>query len=573
VETRGARASAQLQEYGARIEGLLSDLKTTGAKNGLKITTIEEAKAELARLDAVELDYNNRLVATGADYSQVPMNSGDPLVSSEYHRSLKKSVAAYDVTFAAATDLLPDLKNAEEAREAKKLLALEKMANGSPTPLKDFELPTEGLSRTEREASRDRDVRLATELRQEKIRLDTQLLEIDKQLAAQDISSYNATMQKNAAQQESLRLEHDKIELMLKETPAKDKTQTDKLEGSLRENEAEQVKLAAQATKDYITEQTRNQNSIQSTRQELERYIEDLDFERQALGKSALETEHLRIERQRARDQEDLWNKLSQAGVTSGEFEAQSSRIDATAEAQRQDAEFQHSFAGGWAKAYDDYAKNAFDSAEIAKGAFQTATDSMTDMIVTFAETGKLTMRNFTISILKYFEQIYARQAALGLVKMFGSMVGSLFGGGVSTGYGGTAANVGKSYEQLYRLNAHGGVYDSPSLSAYKNGVYSSPQLFAFAHGAGVFGEAGPEAIMPLTRTPSGDLGVRTSGGGAGANNITVTNNVTVNSDGKSKSDSRSTGREGAELSRMLEAETIRIMTRELRPGGILYGA
>ena len=27
-------------------------------------------------------------------------------------------------------------------------------------------------------------------------------------------------------------------------------------------------------------------------------------------------------------------------------------------------------------------------------------------------------------------------------------------------------------------------------------------------------GEAGPEAIMPLTRTPSGDLGVRTQGGG-----------------------------------------------------------
>jgi hypothetical protein len=30
--------------------------------------------------------------------------------------------------------------------------------------------------------------------------------------------------------------------------------------------------------------------------------------------------------------------------------------------------------------------------------------------------------------------------------------------------------------------------------------VFTAPQTFAFAKGAGIFGEAGPEAIMPLTR-------------------------------------------------------------------------
>jgi lambda family phage tail tape measure protein len=50
-------------------------------------------------------------------------------------------------------------------------------------------------------------------------------------------------------------------------------------------------------------------------------------------------------------------------------------------------------------------------------------------------------------------------------------------------------------------------VYDSPSLSAYSNGVYSTPKTFAFAKGAGIFGEAGPEAIMPLTRAADGSLG------------------------------------------------------------------
>lgn len=64
--------------------------------------------------------------------------------------------------------------------------------------------------------------------------------------------------------------------------------------------------------------------------------------------------------------------------------------------------------------------------------------------------------------------------------------------------------------------NAQGGVYSSPSLSNYSNQVHSSPKLFAFAQGGvpnmGVFGEAGSEAIMPLTRTPDGDLGVRALG-------------------------------------------------------------
>jgi phage-related minor tail protein len=58
----------------------------------------------------------------------------------------------------------------------------------------------------------------------------------------------------------------------------------------------------------------------------------------------------------------------------------------------------------------------------------------------------------------------------------------------------------------------HGAAFGgSPSLSSYSGGVYSSPRMFAFANG-GVFGEAGPEAIMPLKRSASGKLGVEGSG-------------------------------------------------------------
>lgn len=72
--------------------------------------------------------------------------------------------------------------------------------------------------------------------------------------------------------------------------------------------------------------------------------------------------------------------------------------------------------------------------------------------------------------------------------------------------------------------NAKGGVYDSPSLSGYSGGVYNTPQFFAFAKGAGVFAEAGPEAIMPLSRGPDGKLGVQATGAGDPSVTINVHN-------------------------------------------------
>jgi phage-related minor tail protein len=50
-------------------------------------------------------------------------------------------------------------------------------------------------------------------------------------------------------------------------------------------------------------------------------------------------------------------------------------------------------------------------------------------------------------------------------------------------------------------------------------GVVNSPVLFPMRGGAGLMGEAGPEAIMPLARGPDGKLGVR---GGGGQVNVTV---------------------------------------------------
>lgn len=80
-------------------------------------------------------------------------------------------------------------------------------------------------------------------------------------------------------------------------------------------------------------------------------------------------------------------------------------------------------------------------------------------------------------------------------------------------------SDFGSFFDGLFKTsNADGGVYASPSLSAYSGSIVSRPTYFRFARGAaiGEMGEAGPEAILPLQRGRNGKLGVAASGAGAG---------------------------------------------------------
>ena len=69
-----------------------------------------------------------------------------------------------------------------------------------------------------------------------------------------------------------------------------------------------------------------------------------------------------------------------------------------------------------------------------------------------------------------------------------------------------------------------GGVINKGKLQPFaRGGIVASPTIFPMANGAGLMGEAGPEAIMPLKRTSSGELGVKAEGGG---DHISVTMNI-----------------------------------------------
>lgn len=69
--------------------------------------------------------------------------------------------------------------------------------------------------------------------------------------------------------------------------------------------------------------------------------------------------------------------------------------------------------------------------------------------------------------------------------------------------------------------SAHGNVFSAGQLVPFaQGGIVNRPTVFPL----GVMGENGSEAIMPLARTRTGDLGVKTVGGGKGAGPVTVIN-------------------------------------------------
>lgn len=64
-------------------------------------------------------------------------------------------------------------------------------------------------------------------------------------------------------------------------------------------------------------------------------------------------------------------------------------------------------------------------------------------------------------------------------------------------------------------LFANGGAFSQGKVMPFASGgIVSGPTYFPMRGGAGLMGEAGPEAILPLARGADGRLGVRSGGGG-----------------------------------------------------------
>ncbi|NNB54231.1 phage tail tape measure protein [Pseudomonas fragi] len=185
----------------------------------------------------------------------------------------------------------------------------------------------------------------------------------------------------------------------------------------------------------------------------------------------------------------------------------------------------QSDWRNGATSAFQNYLDSARDVAGQTKALFGNAFSSMEDAVVNFAMTGKLSFTDFTKSILADMARIAARQASSALLSSLVGAATSYFGGGGSPSSAGSTAG-GYSPEVIDgwsgMAQAKGGAWDSgvqlfADGAAFTNTIVSKPTTFGMAGGkTGVMGEAGEEAIMPLTRTAGGKLGVMAVGGGGG---------------------------------------------------------
>ncbi len=155
-------------------------------------------------------------------------------------------------------------------------------------------------------------------------------------------------------------------------------------------------------------------------------------------------------------------------------------------------------------------------SAEVA-GGIKNVFSSLETSFESFIKTGKFNFNNFTQGVLDDLTKIIVRAS---IIKPLADALigpGSIFA--PSTG---PTSHVATQAEAP-NTAAHGAYFSNDIAKFATGGVFNSPTGFGFGQNKlGVLGEAGPEAILPLSRNGGGDLGVKAS---VTPVNITIVNN------------------------------------------------
>jgi hypothetical protein len=178
---------------------------------------------------------------------------------------------------------------------------------------------------------------------------------------------------------------------------------------------------------------------------------------------------------------------------------------------------------------------------------FTSAFKSMEDAIVEFTRTGKLSFSSMIESFIEGLLRYEIQQQQAMLLQSVGGVRGLA---GAAITFGQTLFDTNTAGNTMFDAgmnqlapNAKGAAYDYGIQAFAKGGMFTnqivdSPTLFKFARGTGLMGEAGPEAIMPLTRDGSGNLGVRAQGGNSNVE-VVVNNYSNAQAETRETTDSR----------------------------------
>ena len=158
----------------------------------------------------------------------------------------------------------------------------------------------------------------------------------------------------------------------------------------------------------------------------------------------------------------------------------------------------------GAVRALDKYAEKATDMAANVERVVTNAMQGLEDALVKATTTGKFEFKELVDSILEDVARLLVRtQITEPLAQGLSGLISNIFGGGQSGGG--------------FLESADGAFKGGQQITAYaRGGIVGKPTIFPMANGMGLMGEAGPEAVLPLTRMSSGRLGVDAAGGRSG---------------------------------------------------------
>ncbi|WP_434352987.1 phage tail tape measure protein [Psychrobacter sp. HD31] len=318
------------------------------------------------------------------------------------------------------------------------------------------------------------------------------------------------------------------------------------IKDSVLDSYRELIRLKAQLTAD---EKISNFETQQQTS------LADYAFETSLIGKTADEIQRLRFER-------NLLNQAEQAGIDLSDEALQAliaQREELAALRKQQEALQANDWVGGIKSGLQSLIDNAKTLNQTMEDATKSAFNKMSDGLANFVATGKGNFRDLTVSILQDISKMMFKWALFKAMSAIGGAIGGNVGAAMQTVF----QSKGGGWTNGVQFYANGGVFDRPTA-------------FGHAGGLGVLGEAGPEAVMPLTRGANGKLGVQVYGNKQASQSAGVVNQVQidirVNNEGAS-SDVQTTTQDSKQLADSLKAVVLQTLQNETRPGGMLAHA
>ncbi|EIR7940404.1 phage tail tape measure protein, partial [Escherichia coli] len=354
-----------------------------------------------------------------------------------------------------------------------------------------------------------------------------QQAQVEGQIAAARQSAGMATERMTEAHKQLLALQQRISDLAGKKLTADEKSvlaHKDELIQALTLLDAKQQELQKQTALNDLKKKTIQLTSQLAEEERAQRQQHDLDVAMAGMGDQQRQRyqSQLRLRQQYQQQLEQLERDSKQKGSYGSDAyrKAEQTLTDSLNRKLNENRRYwqqmdaaQGEWRNGTKRAFMNFTADADNAAGTAEQMFMSAFSSMGNGLATFVTTGKLNFKSFTSSVLSDMAKILAQATMMKAVKGIGSVMGFDFGD--------------------VKTNAEGGVYQSADLSRYSGTVVNRPTFFAFAKGAGVMGEAGPEAILPLRRGADGKLGVVAATCGSGMVMFAPQYNIEINNDGQ----------------------------------------